>query len=245
MITYKSKLISNSLPERGFRGGDPPPNIPKKPSNDVQCVKDNVNMITYKSKLMSNISLQNSLPEGGFKGGDPPPNIPKKPSDDVQCVKCGGHNFSSGDFAVLPIKVILPQTVTIPLGAMYEITGLKLNIGDVICPKCFSDICNNKEPTIQVKEYCDVQCNVCQKKYSRSMGNFSWEGWSCATDFSPEAQRFYPGYGSGYDSDVFSILSATKLRNHWKNIDLSKRFIVCDPCLEEGVEKQFLKHKQR
>ena len=169
----------------------------------------------------------------------------KKSWDQMKCVKCGGLDFSSGDFAVLPITADSNQTVSIPLGATYEITGLQFNKGDVFCPKCFKAIMDNLEPTIKVKEYCDVQCNVCLKKYSRSMGTFSWEGWGCATNFSPQSKKFYPGYGSGYDMDVFSVKLENQLKNNWKNINLSKSFIICDLCLEEGVEKKFLEHRQQ
>jgi len=158
-------------------------------------------------------------------------------------VKCGGLDFASGDFASLPIRAESSQTVSIPLGETYEITGLQFIKGDVFCPQCITNMINNTESGIKIKKYCDVQCNVCLNKYSRSMGTFSWEGWECATNFSPQAKKFYPGYGSGYDMDVFSIRSENQLRDNWKNIDLSKPFIICDLCLKEGVDKQFLKHK--
>lgn len=198
-------------------------------------------MASYKSKLMSNLK--------------------KDPFEDMQCVKCGGQDFSSGDFAALPIRVVRPQMVSIPLGEMYEITGLELNKGDVLCPKCFNDICNDTKPTsclqnslaetgsqgsptIKAEKYCDVKCDVCLNKYSRSMGYDCWEAWGCATNFSPRTQQFYPGFGSCYDSDIFSVLSPNKLTDNWKNIHLSKPFIVCDTCLQQGVDKQFLGHKE-
>ncbi len=159
----------------------------------------------------------------------------------MNCIKCFGQDFSCGIFATRPIKVVLPQIVSVAFGEMYLIKGLELKVGDFLCPKCLDNILNNSESTIQIEKYCDVKCNVCMNQYSR-VNIRSWKAWGCATNFLPTKQQFSAGFGSCYDDDHFSIISKDELCNHWKNINLSELFIICDNCLKYGVSKLFLRN---
>jgi hypothetical protein len=89
------------------------------------------------------------------------------------------------------------------------------------------------------EKYRDVQCNLCLHKFIRSMEFNSWEGWGCASEYDIERQKIYSRFGSKYDTNIIKIYN-DKFLTYWDNIDINKRFIICDECIEEGIKNKIM-----
>lgn len=160
----------------------------------------------------------------------------------LTCCVCLSEDFSNGDFAVQCIEVKDNNIVEIGLGGMYKITGKKFKTGENICPKCMGKMINDKKASIKAYLYKDVECDVCYKKFTRSMGYHSWEGWYCASDFNPNNKTIDCGFGSLFDEDRLKITSDTLLTIDNKLLNLNNNFIICDHCIVYWIKNKLISY---
>lgn len=163
----------------------------------------------------------------------------------LTCCLCLSEDFSNGDYAVQGIEVKDDNIVEIGLGGMYKISGKKFRNGENICPKCMSKMINDKNSSIKAYLYKDVDCDVCYKKFTRSMGYDSWEGWYCASCFNPNTKTINCGFGSLFDTDCLNITSNidTLLTIDNKSLDLNNDFVICDHCIVYWIKKKILSYE--
>jgi uncharacterized CHY-type Zn-finger protein len=135
-------------------------------------------------------------------------------------------------------NVKLPNIIFSFSHGIYEIKGLELNINNIICKNCFDNMKINNQYDIQ--EYRDVQCSLCKHKHTRSMDLYCWEGSGCASYYNINDKKIYSSYGSIYVTDIIKIYP-DKFMRYWENIDINKRFIICDECIKKGLENKIIK----
>jgi hypothetical protein len=94
-----------------------------------------------------------------------------------------------------------------------------------------------------------------------SCGNYHWQWWmishrkktsqkiGCASDmiYRDGGYQIRCGYGSGYDTTTFSVVSRIAVNRHPLAIDRlitqvqeGKNPIICDKCIERFIRKKFL-----
>jgi len=96
--------------------------------------------------------------------------------------------------------------------------------------------------SIKTYEYKHVECDVCYKKFMRSMGYLSWEGWECVSDFDPIDKTIGTGFGSLFDGDRLKVKSNSLVKIDNKLIDINKRYCICDYYIVYWIKNKLISY---
>ena len=121
-----------------------------------------------------------------------------------------------------------------------EIKGF--NVGDVICWYCLNHCDEIGNLSLNPCDY--IECDLCNQKYERSMNFHSWEGWGCASAYCVKRKAIHCGFGSKFDMNVIKF-DKVKFCESWKNVDLNRKFIICDECITHGLKTKIFEMEKK